>query len=261
MYTAATGMNAQQQHIDVISNNLSNVDTDGYKGQVAVFKDLMYQNMGYSGTQNSDGTQSLLQNSVGMGVRLAGTYIDTSQGNINTEDAKAGEINLAITGKGWFQVTLPNGSSGYTRNGHFVVDPNTGLLKTPEGYALDPNLTTPAPNTYTVLFLDGDRIKYKDNQGNETELGQVQIYSFDNPSALKPYGNSFFLQNDKSGQATQLAATDLGFGGITMGLEQSNVALVEEMVNLITAQRAYEANSKSIRTADDMLSITNQLKR
>jgi flagellar basal-body rod protein FlgG len=258
LYTAATGMNAQQHQIDVTSNNIANVNTIGFKKDRAEFQDLMYESLNYTAGRTSATTLNPTGLDVGLGVRVSGIQKNFIQGDLK---ATGNPLDMAIEGKGFFQITLPNGEIAYTRNGAFKLN-EEGTLVNGSGYQVEPVITI--PNTFTDVSVakDGTVTALDPATGNTEELGQITLTDFINPAGLSPLGDSLFQATTASGDPIDGIATEDAFGGIRQAMiESSNVALVNEMVDLITAQRAYEANSKSITTTDDMLDIVNRLKR
>ncbi len=258
LYTAATGMNAQQHQIDVTSNNIANVNTIGFKKDRAEFQDLMYESLNYTAGKTSQDTINPTGIDVGLGVRVSGIQKDFVQGDLKLT---GNSLDLAIEGKGFFQITLPSGELAYTRNGAFKLN-EEGSVVNGDGYLVEPEIVI--PNTYTDISVarDGTVTALDPQTGSIEEMGQITIADFINSAGLNPLGDSLFQATTASGDPIEGVATEDAFGGIRQGMiESSNVALVNEMIDLITAQRAYEANSKSITTVDDMLSIVNNLKR
>eukprot|EP01156_Anaeramoeba_ignava_P003151 Anaeramoba_ignava/a221010_676.p2 GENE.a221010_676~~a221010_676.p2 ORF type:complete len:263 (-),score=-19.90 a221010_676:2248-3036(-) len=258
LYTAATGMNAQQTNIDVISNNIANVNTTGFKQDRAEFQDLMYESLNYTAGATTADTDNPTGIDVGLGVRVEGVQKSFSQGSLRETGNK---LDIAIEGDGFFKITMPNGETGYTRNGAFKVD-SEGSLVNGSGFKLDPEIVIPAELSEISIGQDGTVSGTNTSTGEVTDLGQITIVDFINPAGLAPQGNNLYLETETSGNPVEGTPGVDGMGNIRQGmLESSNVSLVIEMVNLITAQRAYEANSKSIQTTDSMLQTVNQLKR
>lgn len=258
LYTAATGMNAMQNQIDVTSNNISNVNTIGFKQDRAEFQDLMYESLNYTAGQTSQTTLNPTGIDVGLGVRVSGIQKNFSEGDLKTT---SNTLDLAIQGNGFFQITTPNGEIAYSRNGAFKLD-NEGNIVNGSGYLLEPQITVPENLVNLTIANDGTVTAEDPATGATTELGQITTVDFINPAGLTPLGDNLFLASDASGDPIEGVPSEEQFGAIKQGMvELSNVKLVNEMVDLITAQRAYEANSKAITTSDDMLSIVNQLKR
>lgn len=258
LYTAATGMKAQQLSIDTVSNNISNVNTAGYKKQRAEFADLMYQVMEYAGTSTSATTISPTGMEVGLGVRPTAIQKIFTQGNFKET---SNQLDIAITGNGFFQVELPDGTIGYTRNGGFKLDAN-GTVVTADGYPLVPQITVPADTTQFTVGADGTVSVIQAGQTEANIIGQLELADFINPAGLHSLGDNNYINTTASGDPIVGIPGLNGIGQTRQGfLELSNVQLVEEMTDLITGQRAYEAGSKAITTSDEMLSTVNQLKR
>ncbi|HEY9722669.1 MAG TPA: flagellar basal-body rod protein FlgG [Oscillatoriaceae cyanobacterium] len=254
LWTAATGMRAQQTNIDVISNNLANANSFGYKKVRAEFKDLMYQTEREAGTPMQSGTQTPVGNQVGMGVWNSATNRMFSQGDFQQTQ---NPLDLVIQGDGFFQIQQPDGSLAYTRDGSFKVD-GDGQVVTSDGLLLVPNIQVPEGSTNLTISPEGAVTAQVGP--NIQQIGQLQIARFINPAGLTAQGNSLFTQTPASGEPVTATPDSNGVGSIKQGyIELSNVDTVEEMINLIVAQRAYEANSKSIQTSDNMLSIANNL--
>ena len=243
MWVAKTGLDAQNTRMNVISNNLANVNTTGYKRQRAVFEDLLYQNVRQVGGQTSANTVSPTGLMLGTGVRIIATEKNNAQGNmITTQNA----LDLAVSGDGFFQVLQPDGSLAYTRDGSFKVSP-TGQVVTANGALLQPALTIP-PTVSAALS----------GTTTTTVLGNLTLARFANPAGLSSLGQNLMGATNASGQVQQLKPGTVGAGVIVQGsLEASNVNVVEEMVNMIETQRAYEVNSKAIAASDDMLKFVN----
>lgn len=258
LYTAATGMQGQQLNIDTIANNLANVNTTGFKQGRAEFQDLLYQSIRPAGTASSASTTYPVGLQVGLGARAVATDRLFSQGDFRQTD---NPLDLVVEGKGFFQVRLPSGETAYTRDGSFHLSPE-GSLVTADGNALDPQITIPADADTVVIGKDGTVSVTQPGQTGSQQVGTIQLATFQNPSGLNAIGGNLFLASAASGDAISGAPGENGLGHINQGfLEQSNVSVVEEMVNMIVAQRAYEVNSKAVRVADDMLSQINNLVR
>lgn len=258
LYTAATGMNSMQHQIDVTSNNIANVNTMGFKQDRAEFQDLMYDTLNYTAGRTSEITTNPTGMDVGLGVRVSGIQKNFLQGDLKLT---SNTLDLAIEGNGFFQITMPDGEIAYTRNGAFKLD-SEGNIVNGNGYALEPQITVPENLINLTIANDGTVTAEDPNSGEITDLGQIQIVDFINAAGLSPQGESLFLANETSGDPIIGNPTEEQFGSLRQGMiELSNVKLVNEMVDLITAQRAYEANSKAITTSDDMLAIVNQLKQ
>lgn len=258
LYTAATGMNSMQHQIDVTSNNIANVNTTGFKQDRAEFQDLMYETLNYTAGQTSQTTTNPTGIDIGLGVRISGI-----QKNFNEGDLKltSNTFDLAIEGDGFFQIIQPNGETAYTRNGAFKLN-TEGTIVNGNGYELSPQIVVPDNVTKLTVGKDGVVTATDPTTGDVVNLGQITIADFINPSGLTPLGESLFMQSDASGEVLVGNPTDAQFGSVRQGMiELSNVKLVNEMVDLITAQRAYEANSKAITTTDGMLDTVNRLKR
>lgn len=262
MFTAATGMNAQQLLVDTIGNNLANVNTTGYKKSKADFQDLLYQTLRQPGAQTTAGVEMPVGVQVGHGVRTAAVSKMFLQGNmVNTGNP----MDMAIQGQGFFQVALPTGEIAYTRDGSFKRD-STGALVTADGYPLQPTITIPSDaimNTMTVSS-DGTVSVKQPGSTNLVNLGTIDLALFPNSAGLDArYGRNLFLETTASGTPTtaQPGGTE-GAGTIDNSfLENSNVQVVEEILSLIIAQRAYEANSNVIQTSDSMLQMANAMRR
>lgn len=258
MNIATTGMGAQQLNIEVISNNIANLSTTGFKRSRAEFQDLLYQNMRSVGSASSD-TGTILPSGlqVGLGVMPAATYRINEQGNLTVTN---NALDLAINGRGFFQVQLPDGTTAYTRAGSLQVN-QSGQLVTADGYTILPNITVPTTATAVTVNGSGQVLATIAGQTAQTTLGQLQLATFINPTGLDAMGNNLLKETQASGSPVTGNPQATGFGSIVQGsLETSNVDVVTEMTNLITAQRAYEMNSKVITAADQMLSTTNQMK-
>ena len=257
LFTAATGMKVQQKNVDVISNNLANVNTNGFKRSQANFEDLIYvteQRPGFSsqGLGSSTGIQ------VGSGAHLVSTAKVFSQGTVESTQR---ELDVAIMGSGFFKVSLPDGTEAYTRDGNLQLNENQELV-TSDGYLIDPSISLGGVN-YTSLTIHKDgRIEIFDGE-TSSEAGQLTLTTFLNPAGLESLGDNLYRETAASGPANEgLTPGEEGVGTVqAQFLERSNVEVVNELVSLIIAQRAYEINSKAIRTGDDMLSLANNLIR
>ncbi|MBI5682871.1 MAG: flagellar basal-body rod protein FlgG [Deltaproteobacteria bacterium] len=258
LWIASTGMEAQQLHIDMISNNLANVNTVGFKRNRADFEDLLYQDMKIPGAASSPTTQIPTGIQIGLGVRPVATQKIFTMGNFQ----KTGNtLDMAVEGDGFFQITTPGGNTAYTRDGTFKLNKD-GNIVTSDGHLLDPAITIPADATSITVSSDGIVSVSRAGSSATEEVGNIELTRFINPAGLKAIGRNLFIRTDSSGDPQTGVPGESGLGTITQGfLEMSNVSVVEEMVNMIVAQRAYEINSKSIQTADDMLQIANNLKR
>jgi flagellar basal-body rod protein FlgG len=256
--TAATGMAAQQLNVEVISNNIANMNTVGFKRQRAEFQDLLYQTLVRAGTQSSSqGTTVPTGVQIGAGVRAGSTYRITSQGSLTRTDNR---YDLAIDGRGYFQVLMPSGETAYTRAGNFSLN-DQGQLVTSDGYLVQPAITIPQDATDVTISPTGQVQVTQAGSTTPQVVGQLQISTFLNEAGLEATGNNLFRESAASGSATTGAPGDPGFGRLVQGYtEASNVDPVSEITALIVAQRAYEMNSKVITTADQMLSTANQVK-
>ena len=258
--TAITGMSAQELNVDTISNNIANMNTIGFKKQRAEFEDLMYQNVERMGAQSSDsGTVVPTGVQIGSGVKTGSVYRITEQG---TPTQTGNTYDVAIQGKGYFQVTLPSGETAYTRAGNFALN-DQGQLVTTDGYLVQPQITIPQ-NTSTVTISKSGQVEVTTTGGATTPVvvGQLQTANFYNEAGLDAIGDNLFLESGSSGAANVSTPGDTGFGTLLQGYtESSNVDAVSEISALIVAQRAYEMNSKVITTADEMLQTTSQLAR
>ncbi|MBW2145390.1 MAG: flagellar basal-body rod protein FlgG [Deltaproteobacteria bacterium] len=258
LWTAATGMTAQQLNIDVIANNLSNVNTNGFKRSRVDFQDLLYQNLRLAGASSSIDSQIPTGIQVGLGSRPVAVSKLLHQGDYQMT---GNPLDVSIEGNGFFQVIMPNGEVAYTRAGAFKLN-SQGNMVTSDGYMLEPAIALPGSSVDISIGTDGTVTVRQDGQTAATSVGNITLAKFPNPSGLQSIGRCLFLPTDASGDATTGTPGTEGFGTLTQGaLEMSNVNIVEEMVNMIVAQRAYEINSKSVQVADDMLQIANNLKR
>jgi len=255
---AATGMLAQQTNVEVISNNIANINTTGFKRQRAEFQDLLYQDLLRPGTQSSDtGTVVPSGIQIGLGVKPAAVYRIEEQGNILITD---NPLDLAINGHGFLQVELPSGETGYTRAGALGRSPD-GDLVTANGYVIQPGITIPDDALTIDINGSGEVFVNLSGQTAPQNVGQIQLATFPNPAGLHAIGDSLFLETAASGVAVVGTPGSAGFGEIQQGaLETSNVNVVAEITNMITAQRAYEMNSRVIQAADEMLASIAQLR-
>ena len=256
--TAATGMSAQQLNVEVISNNIANMNTVGFKRQRAEFQDLLYQNVERMGAQSSAaGTVVPTGIQVGVGVRAGSVYRITEQG---TPSMTGNRYDLAIDGRGYFQVLLPSGETAYTRAGNFSVN-GEGQLVTDDGYAVQPNIAIPQDAVDISISKSGQVQVITQGEPEPQIVGQLELASFFNEAGLEAVGDNLLLETAASGPANVGTPGDVGFGEILHGYtEASNVDAVAEISALIIAQRAYEMNSKVITTADQMLSVSAQVK-
>ncbi|WP_371363141.1 Flagellar basal-body rod protein FlgG [Sporomusa rhizae] len=257
LWTAGTGMVAQQANLDVISNNLANVNTTGFKKSRSDFQDLMYQTMRQPGAATGPDTQLPTGIQIGHGVRQVATQKMYGEGNFQNT---GNPFDVAIEGDGFFQITMPDGNIAYTRDGAFKKD-SQGRLTTSEGYPLEPQITIPEKSTNLTISSDG-RVSVKNSAGATEEIGQLTIARFINPAGLESIGRNLVKETEASGTASVGNPGEDGAGTlVNQYLEMSNVQVVEEMVNMIVAQRAYEVNSKAVQTSDDMLERAANLKR
>jgi flagellar basal-body rod protein FlgG len=250
-------MQAQQLNIDVIANNLANVNTAGFKKSRADFQDVMYQNVKTTGAPSTNSTQSAgIQ--IGLGTTpVAVTKVFTA-GNITQS---GNELDMAVQGEGFFQVQMPDGTTAYTRSGSFKRD-GQGRVVTSEGYPLVPEIVIPNNATKISIGTDGTVAAVQPGQSSSTTIGNIQLATFQNPTGLTSMGRNLYQQTDTSGDPTTGTAGQNGVGTISQGfLEMSNVSVMEEMVNMIVGQRAYEINSKAVQAADEMLQQANNMKR
>jgi len=255
--TAATGMEAQQIMIDIIANNLANVNTTGFKKSRGNFQDLLYRTIRAPGTSVASGVESPTGLQIGMGTRTVSSQRMFSQGQYKSTQ---NPLDIAIEGKGFFQVQNPNGETMYTRSGGFKADAQ-GQLVTGEGYPLDPPITIPQDATAITIGEDGTVSVQMAGQTDSQEVGTIQVAGFINPAGLEAMGRGLYRQSSSSGQPQEGQAGQEGLGTLAQGfLETSNVKVVEEMIDMIAGQRAYEINSKVIQTADQMLRNVTQMR-
>ena len=258
MRTAASGMNAQKLNVDNITNNLANVNTTGFKKSKVEFQDLLYQSYRMAGATSIVGAEIPVELQIGYGVRAVATQRIFSKGNLTNT---YGSLDIAIDGDGFIPVDLPNGTEAYTRDGALKVS-REGELVTADGYLLTAAITIPAEAVDVSIGVDGTVTVRNAGETEVTDVGQITIMKFLNPAGLKAEGSNLFTQTTASGDPIEGIPGEDGLGQIRQGfLELSNVETVEEMVNLIIAQRAYEMNSKAIQTAEEMSQIANNLKR
>ncbi|MFH0919961.1 MAG: flagellar basal-body rod protein FlgG [Fibrobacterota bacterium] len=260
IYSAATGMKAQQMYVDNISNNLANANTVGFKKSRLEFQDLLYQNIQEPGENISEQAVHPTGLQVGLGVQVAGNQKMFTQGNIIQTDNK---FDWAIEGDGFFQIMRPDGTIGYSRDGAFKVS-SEGVLVNSSGYLLEPEISLPVDGQVDTVTIDTDGRLYIQMVGEDVtqEFGQLEIARFVNPAGLKALGGSLYAATPASGAPIVAKPGEETMGVVEQGkLETSNIMIVEEMVNMIMAQRAYEICSKGVSTSDEMLQIANQLKR
>ena len=258
LYTAATGMQAQETNIDVIANNLANVNTTGFKKGKADFQDLMYQMVLEPGSATSQQTTNPTGIQVGLGVKTAAVKKVFAQGDLAST---SNQFDVAIEGDGFFQIQKPDGTPAYTRAGAFQINEN-GTMVTADGFPLDPTITIPTDALSVTIGQDGTVSVKQPGAATPAQVGQISGVRFANNSGLRAVGQNLYEETQSSGTPTTGTFGENGFGRLSQGfLEGSNVSVVEQVVNMITAQRAYEANSKGITTADEMLSQAINLKR
>lgn len=256
--TAATGMLAQQLNIDVIANNIANMNTTGFKRQRAEFQDLLYQNIERVGANSSDaGTVVPSGIQIGVGVRTAGVYRISDQGALQNT---GNQFDIAINGKGYFRIQLPDGQDAYTRAGSFQIDPQ-GQIVTPQGYPVQPAITIPQGSIDVSINEQGEVSYKQDGTAAPQVAGTFDLSIFANEIGLEAIGSNMFLESQASGAANTSTPGQIGFGTVFQGfLENSNVNAVGEITSMISAQRAYELNSKVIQTSDEMLQAANNLR-
>jgi flagellar basal-body rod protein FlgG len=257
LWVAKTGLDAQQTRMAVISNNLANVNTTGFKKDRAMFDDLMYQNIRQVGGQTTQNTQNPTGTSLGTGVRTVSTEKVHTQGNMQQT---GNPLDVAINGRGFLQILMPNGTTNYTRDGSLKMD-STGQLVTSSGMPLNPSISVPQGALSVTIGSDGTVSALIPGNTTPQQVGQIQTADFINPTGLEPVGNNLYMESASSGPPIIGTPGQNEFGTLNQGsLETSNVNVVEELVNMIETQRAYEMNSKAISTTDQMLSfITQQL--
>jgi flagellar basal-body rod protein FlgG len=256
LWIAKTGLDAQQTQMDVISNNLANVSTSGFKRSRAVFEDLIYQTMREPGAPSSQQTQLPSGLQIGTGVRPVATTRNHTQGNLQQT---GNALDVAIQGQGFFQVLLPDGTTGYTRDGSFHTD-NQGQLVTSSGFPVQPAITIPANATSVTIGQDGTISVTQPGAAAAAQVGTLQAANFINPAGLSSFGQNLYLETAASGTPSTNTPGTNGVGMLNQGyVETSNVNVAEELVNMIQTQRAYEINSKAITTSDQMLQRLTQL--
>ena len=254
----ATGMLAQQMNVDVISNNIANMTTTGYKRQRIEFQDLMYQNITRPGTSSSSADTPVPSGiQIGLGVKPAATYRIHTQGTVQITDS---ELDLAIDGQGYFQIELPNGEPGYTRAGSMQLNQD-GQIVTTQGLLVEPGITVPDDAVNLEINRAGEVfVNFRDRPDSQN-LGQIELVNFINPAGLEAVGDNLFLETEASGDPIVGNPGEDNFGTLLQGaLEQSNVDVVKEITTMITAQRAYELNSQVISTSDEMMGTLSQLR-
>ena len=258
LWTAAAGMQAQAINIDVISNNLANVNTTGFKRSRADFQDLMYQNLRIAGAASSSDTEVPTSNQVGLGTKTAAVAKIFNQGDYQQT---GNELDLAIDGKGFFQITTPDGEIAYTRAGSFKLDGDGNIVNS-DGYLLEPQISVANNVVQLTVGLDGTVTVMNAGDTTPSEIGNIETARFANPAGLVAMGKNLLMESETSGTPITGTPGQDGLGSLSQGfLEMSNVNVVEEMVNMILAQRAYEINGKAIQTSDEMLQMVNNIKR
>jgi flagellar basal-body rod protein FlgG len=256
LHTAASGMEAQQMNIDTIAHNLANINTSGFKLRRAQFQDLLYQNIRQAGASNTATTEIPVGLQVGLGTKPIASEIIFTQGDFASTD---NDLDMVIQGNGFFQIRQANGQMAYSRNGNFQLN-RDGNIVTSDGDLLDPQITIPQDRTSITIGSDGTVSVKQANQTQAQQVGKIELALFQNPSGLENIGKSLFTPTQASGEATTGTPGENGLGTLLSGyVEQSNVSVVEEMINMIVSQRAYEANSKVIRTADEMFTQANNV--
>ena len=258
LYIASTGMAAQERNVEIISNNIANMRTTGFKRQRAEFQDLLYQQYQRAGSATSDqGTTSPVGIEVGSGVKTAATPRVMSQGTVNPTEK---DLDLAVSGEGYFAIQMPDGTTGYTRDGSFDRSAE-GLLVNVDGYQVQPGITVPDNASSISISADGIVQAYVGTATTPTQLGQIQLYRFVNPTGLQSMGDNNFAETAASGTAQAGTPNADGMGKLMQGyLEQANVNPVTEIADLIAAQRAYEMNARVVTGADEMLSSISQMR-
>jgi flagellar basal-body rod protein FlgG len=258
LWTAASGMQSQQINIDVIANNLANVNTTGFKKSRPDFQDLMYQNLKSVGSPSTNSTEVPSGIQIGLGSKAAAVTKVFTAGNITQS---GNDLDVAIEGDGFFQIIMPDGGTAYTRDGAFKKD-SQGRVVNSDGYPLSPEMVIPSNASKVSIGNDGTVTVLQAGQTTPTTVGTIQLATFSNPAGLSSMGHNLYQQTDASGTANTGTAGQNGIGSLSQGfLEMSNVSVMEEMVNMIISQRAYETNTKAVQAADEMLQQTNNIKR
>ena len=259
LWSAASGMKGQQTQMDIVAHNIANVNTYGGKKVRAEFQDLVYQTLREAGAQNGADSQYPTALQIGLGTRVAATQRVFTQGALQTTD---NPTDIGIQGEGFFRVSMPDGTTAYTRDGTWKLDSNRRMVTT-DGYPIADGITIDANAPADSIVISGDgRVSCTPAGGTQQEVGQITLARFVNPAGLTSIGKNLFVVSEASGEAIEGNPGTDGTGTLTQGtLEMSNVQIVEEMVNMIVSQRAYESNSKAITTSDSMLEIANSLKR
>ena len=256
LWISKTGMEAQQTQLDTIAHNLANASTNGYKRSHAVFEDLMYQNLRQAGSNSSDQTTLPTGLQLGLGARAVATSRSFAQGGLQQT---SNQLDVAINGQGFFEIQMPDGTTGYTRDGAFQVNA-TGQLVTNNGHLIQPGITIPANATSVSIGNDGTVTVVLPTQPAPQAVGKLQLANFINPPGLDPKGQNIYAETAASGTPNAGAPGQNGLGYVQQGMvETSNVNVVEELVGMIQTQRAYELNSKAIKVADEMLARLTQL--
>ena len=258
LYTAASGMEAQQLNIDTIAHNLANINTSGFKLRKAQFQDLLYQNIRQAGASNTATTEIPVGLQVGLGTKPVATEMIFTQGDFSST---SNPLDMVVQGQGFFQIRQVNGQIAYTRNGNFHMN-RDGNIVTSEGDLLDPQITIPQDQVGITIGSDGTVSVLQAGQSQPQQIGRIEIATFQNPAGLQNIGKNLLITTQASGEPITGTPGENGLGTLLSGfVEQSNVSVVEEMVNMIISQRAYEANSKVIRTADEMFTQANNIIR
>lgn len=258
LYSAATGMQAQQTNIDIIANNISNMNTAGYKKRRGLFEDLLYQNIRPAGSASSSNTQYPIGLQLGLGTRAVATEVIFLQGDYTQT---GNPLDIVIQGSGFFPIKLPTGEIAYTRSGSFHLD-REGNIVTMDGSPMEPQITIPSDALSITVGPDGTVSVTQPNQQSAQQVGNIEIATFQNPAGLNAIGRNLFLATDASGDPVKGKPGEEGRGSLMQSfLEQSNVNIVEEMVNMIISQRAYESTAKVLKTADDMFAQINNVAR
>ncbi|MHB9018265.1 MAG: flagellar basal-body rod protein FlgG [Burkholderiales bacterium] len=256
LWIARTGLDAQQTQMDVIANNLANVSTNGFKASRAVFQDLLYQTVRQPGAQSSQQTELPSGLQIGTGVQPVSTERIETQGNLQKT---SNNTDVAIQGAGFFQILMPDGTTGYTRDGSFQID-NQGQLVNSSGYAVQPPITIPATAQTVTIGLDGTVSITQQGVVGAVQIGSIQLATFINPAGLQSNGGNIFAETSSSGSPSTNTPGMNGAGTVNQGyVETSNVNVAEELVNMIQTQRAYEINSKAITTSDQMMQSLDQI--
>ncbi len=256
LWISQTGITAQNAELAAISNNLANINTVGFKADNVVFEDLFYQVQTQPGSANSANTENPTGTQIGTGVRVVGTQKNFATGNFQTT---SNSLDVAITGQGFFQVEMPDGSQAYTRNGQFQMN-SEGQLVNAQGLAISPGIEIPSDATSISIGQDGTVTATVAGSTDPETLGQLTLANFANPAGLSALGSNLFAESPASGMPTESTPGEDGTGTLQQyALESSNVNMVEEMVSMVTAQRAYEMNTKVLAAADEMLKYANQV--